>query len=61
MPYIDGVYVEDIAAARGWALVDIYDLTGFIGTDPFGVTSDLIHPNDGGKLLVADAVTRAIT
>lgn len=49
-----------LALERGWALVDVYELTGFIGADPYGVTTDLLHPSARGNQLIADAVVRAI-
>lgn len=50
----------ELSVEQGWALYDLYNIGGWIGTDELGLTADLIHPNDQGAQWIADEMSMSV-
>jgi lysophospholipase L1-like esterase len=56
-PYVDAI--KTMVASHDWGLVDIDALVGYTTTDPYDlIQTDLVHPNDAGMRLWADAIAK---
>lgn len=52
--------IHRAADRSNWAVADIHALTGYIGNDPYGITTDQVHPNTKGKEMIADEISRLL-
>lgn len=52
--------LHELAKTNGAAIIDLYNLMGFIGADPNGLTTDLLHPSDRGHRMIAEHVAEVL-
>lgn len=53
--------IKRVAKARGKAFLDLYNIAGFLGADTLDWTDDLLHPNDRGFQMIAEAMAEVLT
>lgn len=58
-PYREAMY--DLAREQGYAVWDMYNVVGYIGTDPMGLTSDKLHPSNVGGSLIGNELATLLT